>query len=104
MSSATIDVQALQAPACHENMVKVGGYILGEFGNLIAGDPRSGCVPVDCLGCVLFMFLVCRVDSVGPEVNATRENKHRHIKYSLDFLSPIRTAFEAVDWLADLPQ
>lgn len=34
-------VQALQAPACHENLVKVGGYILGEFGNLIAGDPRS---------------------------------------------------------------
>ena len=33
--------QSLQAPACHENMVKVGGYILGEFGNLIAGDPRS---------------------------------------------------------------
>ena len=33
--------QALQAPACHENMVKVGGYILGEFGNLIAGDSRS---------------------------------------------------------------
>lgn len=34
-------LQALQAPACHENLVKVGGYILGEFGNLIAGDPRS---------------------------------------------------------------
>ena len=33
--------QALQAQACHENMVKVGGYILGEFGNLIAGDARS---------------------------------------------------------------
>ncbi|XP_001641214.2 AP-2 complex subunit alpha-2 [Nematostella vectensis] len=33
--------EALQHPACHENMVKVGGYILGEFGNLIAGDPRS---------------------------------------------------------------
>jgi len=30
---------------------------------------------------------------------------HKHIKYSLDFLRPIRTAeaFEAVDWLADLP-
>ncbi|CAK9293998.1 unnamed protein product [Gordionus sp. m RMFG-2023] len=27
---------------CHENLIKVGGYILGEFGNLIAGDPRSG--------------------------------------------------------------
>ena len=35
-------LQALQAPSCHENMVKVGGYILGEFGNLIAGDVRSG--------------------------------------------------------------
>ncbi|MFH4978298.1 hypothetical protein AB6A40_005007 [Gnathostoma spinigerum] len=33
--------EALQRPACHENMVKVGGYILGEFGNLIAGDFRS---------------------------------------------------------------
>lgn len=31
----------MQAPACHENMVKVAGYILGEFGNLIAGDQRS---------------------------------------------------------------
>jgi len=29
-----------------------------------------------------------------------------YIKYSLDFLRPITTAeaFEAVDWLADLPQ
>jgi len=29
-----------------------------------------------------------------------------YIKYSLDFLRPIETAeaFEAVDWLADLPQ
>ena len=34
-------VQALQAPACHENIIKFSGYILGEFGNLIAGDPRS---------------------------------------------------------------
>uniref|UniRef100_A0A8C5N950 AP-2 complex subunit alpha n=1 Tax=Gouania willdenowi TaxID=441366 RepID=A0A8C5N950_GOUWI len=33
--------ETLQAPACHENLVKVGGYILGEFGNLIAGDSRS---------------------------------------------------------------
>ncbi|PSN43176.1 AP-2 complex subunit alpha [Blattella germanica] len=36
-----VSEEALQAPACHENMVKVGGYILGEFGNLIAGDQRS---------------------------------------------------------------
>jgi hypothetical protein len=24
-------LQALQAPACRDNMIKVGGYILGEF-------------------------------------------------------------------------
>ncbi|XP_046543932.1 AP-2 complex subunit alpha-2-like [Haliotis rubra] len=41
--------EALQAPACHENMVKVGGYILGEFGNLIAGDPRSSVPLVEYL-------------------------------------------------------
>ncbi|XP_062868758.1 AP-2 complex subunit alpha-2-like isoform X2 [Trichomycterus rosablanca] len=34
-------LKALQASACHENLLKVGGYILGEFGNLIAGDTRS---------------------------------------------------------------
>lgn len=41
LGSGRAPPQALQAPACHENLVKVGGYILGEFGNLIAGDPRS---------------------------------------------------------------
>ncbi|EGT58211.1 hypothetical protein CAEBREN_06541 [Caenorhabditis brenneri] len=33
--------KALQNPTCHEIMVKVGGYILGEFGNLIADYKRS---------------------------------------------------------------
>ena len=41
-----------------------------------------------------------------PEVPSEQGLHHRHIKYSLDFLRPIRRAeaFEAVDWLADLPQ
>lgn len=39
--AAKVCFQALQAPACHENMVKVAGYVLGEFGNLVAGDQRS---------------------------------------------------------------
>uniref|UniRef100_A0A2R5LDY9 AP-2 complex subunit alpha n=1 Tax=Ornithodoros turicata TaxID=34597 RepID=A0A2R5LDY9_9ACAR len=39
--AAKMCFKALQAPACHENMVKVAGYILGEFGNLVAGDQRS---------------------------------------------------------------
>ncbi|XP_071104618.1 AP-2 complex subunit alpha-2-like [Haliotis cracherodii] len=51
--------EALQAPACHENMVKVGGYILGEFGNLIAGDPRSS--PV-----VQFQLLHSKFHLCGP--------------------------------------
>ncbi len=37
--AAKIAFEALQAPACHENMIKVAGYILGEYGNLIALDP-----------------------------------------------------------------
>eukprot|EP01135_Chromosphaera_perkinsii_P002589 Nk52_evm105s224 gene=Nk52_evmTU105s224 len=36
--------EALQSPSCHETMVKVGGYILGEFGHLIANDPQA--VPI----------------------------------------------------------
>ncbi len=39
--AAKIAFEALQAPACHENMVKVAGYIVGEYGNLIALDARS---------------------------------------------------------------
>ncbi|KAK3102872.1 hypothetical protein FSP39_014560 [Pinctada imbricata] len=51
--------EALQAPACHENMVRVGGYILGEFGNLIAGDPRSS--PI-----VQFQLLHSKYHLCGP--------------------------------------
>ncbi|OWF50679.1 AP-2 complex subunit alpha-2-like [Mizuhopecten yessoensis] len=51
--------EALQAPACHENMVKVGGYILGEFGNLIAGDSRSS--PI-----VQFQLLHSKYHLCGP--------------------------------------
>ncbi|KAF8203658.1 adaptin N terminal region-domain-containing protein [Pholiota molesta] len=29
----------LRAPSTHESLVKVGGYILGEYGHLIANDP-----------------------------------------------------------------
>lgn len=35
---AKIIFEVRQAPAYHKNM-KVSGYILGEFGNLIAGEP-----------------------------------------------------------------
>jgi len=35
-------LQALKRSECHETGVKVGGYILGEFGHLIADHPNSG--------------------------------------------------------------
>lgn len=35
----------LQKAQCHEVMVKVGGYILGEFGHLIANE--DGCSPIE---------------------------------------------------------
>ena len=38
-------LQYLKADHCHETLVKIGGYILGEFGHLIA-DSR-GCSPIE---------------------------------------------------------
>ncbi|WRT68596.1 uncharacterized protein IL334_005574 [Kwoniella shivajii] len=45
MYAAQAVYQHLQAIACHENMIRVGGYILGEFGHLIANE--SGCSPIE---------------------------------------------------------
>lgn len=35
----------LKANQCHETLVRIGGYILGEFGHLIADNP--GCSPIE---------------------------------------------------------
>ncbi|OCF32713.1 AP-2 complex subunit alpha [Kwoniella heveanensis BCC8398] len=43
--AASAVFQHLQASACHENMIRVGGYILGEFGHLIANE--QGCSPIE---------------------------------------------------------
>ena len=47
---------------------------------------------------------VCVCKHVNTE--KVQSQPYTYIKYSLDFLRPIITAeaFEAVDWLADLPQ
>ena len=31
----------MQVPFCHENMIKVGAFVLGEFGNLIAKNDTA---------------------------------------------------------------
>lgn len=38
-------LQHLKAAQCHETLVKIGGYLLGEFGHLIADNP--GCSPIE---------------------------------------------------------
>lgn len=38
-------LQYVKADHCHETLVKIGGYILGEFGHLIAED--RGCSPIE---------------------------------------------------------
>ena len=43
--AATKVLEHLKSSTCHENMIKVGGYILGEFGHLIANDP--GASPIE---------------------------------------------------------
>lgn len=37
----------LEQPTCHETLIKIGGYLLGEFGDLIADRPGSQ--PIDQL-------------------------------------------------------
>ncbi|KAI9593190.1 adaptin N terminal region-domain-containing protein [Syncephalis fuscata] len=39
--AARICLRTLSEPICHETALKVGGYILGEFGHLIAEEPNS---------------------------------------------------------------
>ncbi|KAK6097766.1 hypothetical protein MT418_001858 [Batrachochytrium dendrobatidis] len=38
-------LQALKQPNCHDKMIKLGGYLLGEFGHVIVESP--GCSPLD---------------------------------------------------------
>ncbi|EMD42056.1 hypothetical protein CERSUDRAFT_110602 [Gelatoporia subvermispora B] len=37
--AAKVVFEYLKSPSSHESLVKVGGYILGEYGHLIANDP-----------------------------------------------------------------
>ncbi|PWN24370.1 Adaptor protein complex AP-2 alpha subunit [Jaminaea rosea] len=43
--AATKAYEHLQSSSCHENLIKVGGYVLGEYGHLIANNP--GASPIE---------------------------------------------------------
>ncbi|MCJ1431112.1 hypothetical protein MMC27_000463 [Xylographa pallens] len=38
-------LEYVKAEQCHETLVKIGGYLLGEFGHLVADNP--GCSPIE---------------------------------------------------------
>ena len=56
-------LQYCKADHCHETLVKIGSYILGEFGHLIADN--KGCSPIE-----QFMALQAKFNSCSPNTRA----------------------------------
>lgn len=54
---------SLKQPNCHESTLKVAGYVLGEFGHLIANQPS--CAPIDQFWALHSKFHMC-----GPRTRA----------------------------------
>jgi AP-2 complex subunit alpha len=80
---------------CHETLVKIGGYLLGEFGHLIADNP--GCSPIEqfmslsakmrgCSGSTRAILLSCYVKFVNlfPEIKPNLLQAFRAYSHSLD--------------------
>ena len=55
-------LEYLKLDQCHETIVKIGGYLLGEYGHLIADSP--GCSPIEQLMALQSKF--------GPSATSTR--------------------------------
>lgn len=54
-------LQYLKQEHCHETLVKIGAYILGEFGHLIADQPR--CSPIEQLIALQSKLAPCASDT-----------------------------------------
>ena len=80
---------------CHETIIKIGGYLLGEFGHLIADNP--GCSPVEqlialqsklggCSSSTRAILLSCFVKFVNlfPEIKPRLLQVFRAYSHSLD--------------------
>ncbi|KAG2185977.1 hypothetical protein INT43_002415 [Umbelopsis isabellina] len=83
----------LRSPQYNETMIKVGGYILGEFGHLIANSP--GCSPIEQFTAVHSKFNLCSLQTrslllttyvkfvnLFPEIKSqilTVFNQYRHV-------------------------
>ena len=85
----------LRQPACPENLVKVGAYILGEYGHLIADNP--GCSPIEqfniihiksnfCSASTRALLLTTYIKWVNlfPEIKDILINVFERYRYVLD--------------------
>ncbi|KID62115.1 AP-2 complex subunit alpha-2 [Metarhizium brunneum] len=61
--AAQTALQYVKSDHCHETLVKIGAYILGEFGHLVADQPR--CSPIE-----QFMALQGKLSGCSPSTRA----------------------------------
>ena len=88
-------LQHVKATQCHETLVKIGGYLLGEFGHLIADYP--GCSPIEqfmalqskihgCSSSTRAIILSCYIKFVNlfPEIKSQLLQVFRAYSHTLD--------------------
>lgn len=88
-------LQYLKSDHCHEMLVKIGAYILGEFGHLIADQPR--CSPIEqfmalqskiapCSSSTRSMILSCFIKFINlfPEIKPQLVNQFDVYSHTLD--------------------
>lgn len=93
--AAQNSLQYLKSDHCHETLVKIGAYILGEFGHLVADQPR--CSPVEqfmalqskvapCSSSTRSMILSCFIKFVNlfPEIKPQLVNQFEIYSHTLD--------------------
>lgn len=61
--AASTILEYLRADQCHETLVKIGSYLLGEFGHLVADSPR--CSPIE-----QFIALQSKFNACSPNTRA----------------------------------
>lgn len=61
--AASTILDYLRADQCHETLIKIGSYLLGEFGHLVADSPR--CSPIE-----QFIALQSKFNACSPNTRA----------------------------------
>ncbi|KAM5536194.1 hypothetical protein V8D89_010093 [Ganoderma adspersum] len=93
--AAKVVFEYLKSPSSHESLVKVGGYILGEYGHLIANE--SGYSPIEqfqvlhsksqfCMAPTRALLLSTYIKwvNVFPEIKSQLVNVFERYRYVLD--------------------